>query len=112
MFNTPRCPIITSSYDFILIINDNAYGTIKNVQMDHFGKTIGVELDNPDFMKFAESFGIHGLRVSNLHNLKPALENALSLKKPVILEVLVEKSFKGKIYETIKKAGNYIKSVS
>jgi len=55
----------------IININDNAYGTIKNLQKDQFGKTVGVDLINPDFTKFAEAFGAQGLSVNSLDNLQP-----------------------------------------
>ena len=51
------------------------------------GGTLGVELHNPDFVKFAESFGAYGFRVENLDDFTPTVEKALSLDKPVLVEV-------------------------
>jgi acetolactate synthase I/II/III large subunit len=96
----------------IILINDNAYGTIKEIQKEQFGKNFGVELFNPDFIKYAESFGAHGFRISGLDNIKPTLEKALKLNKPVIVDVMIKKSMKGKLYDSIKKAGKYLKFIS
>ena len=75
-------PIVT------LVMNDNQYTSIERGQLRRFGKRIGVELVNPDFVKFAESFGAVGLRVEDPNDFKPMFEKALALDKPVLLEVV------------------------
>ncbi|MDE0085364.1 MAG: thiamine pyrophosphate-binding protein [Candidatus Poribacteria bacterium] len=75
-------PIVT------LVMNDNQYTSIERGQLRRFGKRIGVELVNPDFVQFAESFGAIGLRVEDMDDFRPTLEKALALDKPVIVEVI------------------------
>ena len=75
-------PIVT------LVINDNQYTSIERGQLRRFGKRIGVELVNPDFVQFAESFGAVGLRVEDIDDFKPMLEKALALDKPVVVEII------------------------
>ena len=75
-------PIVT------LVMNDNQYTSIERGQLRRFGKRIGVELVNPDFVQFAESFGAVGLRVEDMDDFRPTLEKALALDKPVIVEVI------------------------
>lgn len=75
-------PIVT------LVMNDNQYTSIERGQLRRFGKRIGVELGNPDFVQFAESFGVIGLRVDDPEDFKPTLEKALALNKPVLIEVM------------------------
>ena len=75
-------PVVT------LVMNDNQYTSIERGQLRRFGKRIGVELVNPDFVQFAESFGAVGLRVEDPNDFKPMFEKALSLDKPVVLEVI------------------------
>jgi acetolactate synthase-1/2/3 large subunit len=89
----------------VVIINDNGYGTIKNVQKKHFGEVLGVDLFNPNFIKFAEAFNAYGFRVEKPHEFKHTLEKALMLDKPVIIEVLPGRTIKGKIYYTMKTLG-------
>ncbi|MFX0204054.1 MAG: thiamine pyrophosphate-binding protein, partial [Candidatus Hodarchaeota archaeon] len=69
----------------IVVINDNSFGTIKDVQHRHFGRAFGVDLYNPDFLKFAEAFGAHGFRVREFDEFKQTLEKALTLDKPVLI---------------------------
>ena len=75
-------PIVT------LVMNDNQYTSIERGQLRRFGKRIGVELVNPDFVQFAESFGAVGLRVETPDDFKPTFEKALALDKPVVIEVM------------------------
>ena len=75
-------PVVT------LVMNDNQYTSIERGQLRRFGKRIGVELVNPDFVQFAESFGAVGLRVEDPVDFKPTFEKALALDKPVLLEVV------------------------
>jgi acetolactate synthase-1/2/3 large subunit len=57
----------------IVIVNDGAYGTIKRRQLLDYGKTIGVDLKNPDFADVASTFGFSYERVESVEQLKAAL---------------------------------------
>jgi len=61
----------------VLIFNDSKYGLIEWHQMRHFNRTTGIEFTNPDFVKYAESFGAKGYRVERTEDLLPTLETAL-----------------------------------
>jgi acetolactate synthase-1/2/3 large subunit len=74
-------PVVT------IVMNDNQYTSIERGQLRRFGKRIGVELVNPDFVQFAESFGAIGLHVEDMNDFRPTLEKALALDKPVVIEV-------------------------
>ncbi len=74
-----------------LVFNNNAYGNVRRDQIEGFdGRVIASDLVNPDFVKFAESFGVQGLRARTLHELRRALETALAANAPVLIEVPVE----------------------
>jgi acetolactate synthase I/II/III large subunit len=74
-----------------LVFNNNAYGNVRRDQIQGFdGRVIGSDLVNPDFMKFAESFGVAGYRASSPEALKPVLEKALAANAPALIEVPVE----------------------
>ena len=75
-------PVVT------IVMNDNQYTSIERGQLRRFGKRIGVELVNPDFVQFAESFGAIGLRVEEQEDFRPTFEKALALDKPIVLEVI------------------------
>ena len=74
----------------VVVFNDNAFGNVRRDQTDRFeGRVYGSELHNPDFVKLAESFGARGVRVGeeNADELQAALEEALDLDAPTLIEV-------------------------
>lgn len=74
----------------VIVINDGALTAIKSIQdRTYGGRHIGVELQNPDFVKFAESFGARCLRVKNIEQFQPALIEALDADVPTLIEVVV-----------------------
>lgn len=72
----------------VIIFDDSCYGTTRAMQKQWFdGHYIGVDLCNPDFVKFAEAFGIPANKVSSLSEIKGALEKALSLDTTSVIVV-------------------------
>ena len=65
----------------ILIWRDNGYGVIRWKQQVRFGRTSSVDFGNPDFVRYAESFGAAGYRVTAPTELRPILEQALQLRR-------------------------------
>jgi acetolactate synthase-1/2/3 large subunit len=62
----------------VLILNDYAYGMIKWKQQDMDFPNFGLEFNNPDFVKYAESYGVSGHSVASTEALKPQLEACLN----------------------------------
>ncbi|MBV8591934.1 MAG: acetolactate synthase large subunit [Acetobacteraceae bacterium] len=62
----------------VLILQDDAYGMIRWKQaVDEFADW-GLTFGNPDFVKYAESYGAKGWRVGATEDLVPTLEAAFS----------------------------------
>lgn len=61
----------------VVIVNDNGYGMIKWKQEGAEFVNYALEFGNPDFVKFAESFGAHGARVESADEFKQKLKHAL-----------------------------------
>ena len=75
-----------------IVFNNNAYGNVRRDQIEGFdGRVIASELVNPDFVKFAESFGVEGRRATTPDALSKTLEWALAADAPVLIEVPVER---------------------
>ncbi len=71
-----------------IIANDGALSSIKGSQQKYYeGRIIDADLHNPDFVKFAESFGAYGRRVDKLSEFKSIFEEALSVNRPSLIEV-------------------------
>src|SRR5262245_49428893 len=50
----------------------------------------GVELKNPNFAALAQAAGLTGLRVEDPAEVRPALEQALASKGPVLVDVVTD----------------------
>ncbi len=60
----------------VLVIEDDAYGMIRWKQaVDEF-PDFGMTFGNPDFVKYAESYGANGTRVDDIGQFKQVLEDA------------------------------------
>ena len=66
----------------VIIMRDDAYGMIKwkqaNMNFDNFGLDYG----NPDFVKYAESYGAKGWRIETVEGLHERIEHCL--KEPAV----------------------------
>ena len=76
----------------VVVLVDNRYGAIELNQKRRFGRSFGVEFENPDFVQYAASFGLPGFAVTSVDDLLPALRRALNLDQPAIVAVLVDPS--------------------
>ena len=74
----------------ILIWRDNGYGVIRWKQQVRFGRTSSVDFGNPDFVRYAESFGAAGYRVTEPTELRPILEQALKRDVPAVIDCPVD----------------------
>jgi acetolactate synthase-1/2/3 large subunit len=61
----------------IVILNDNDYGLISWKQTTHRGSAVGTKLTNPDFRKYAESFGIKAYTPKTAKEVKRDLKKAI-----------------------------------
>ena len=66
-----------------IVFNDNAYGNVLRDQKTKFdGRTVGAELQNPDFVKLAEAYGITGVQAKGPEELGAALRKAIDRDEP------------------------------
>ena len=73
----------------VVILNDDAYGAIKEDFLRDYDNDYEVNLRNPDFVKFAESFGAVGMRATP-ETLEATLREALDLDRPSLIDVPVK----------------------
>lgn len=69
-----------------LIFHDDHYGLIQWKQISQYGESHCVDFGNPDFVKFAESFGAVGYRVERAQDLEPTLREAFAQQVPAIID--------------------------
>ena len=72
-----------------VVFNDSALGNVKRLQLSQFGRTLGADLTNPDFVKLSLAFGVEATRVSTPEALAGALREAIAGRRPALIEVPV-----------------------
>lgn len=73
-----------------IIFNNNEFNIIKMFQLKIRQEEVFNHFLNPDFVKYADACGAKAYRVEKIEDFAPAFEEALTLKKPVIIDVVVD----------------------
>jgi acetolactate synthase-1/2/3 large subunit len=74
----------------ILVWRDNGYGVIRWKQQLRFGRTSGTEFGNPDLVRYAQSFGAAGYRVTELSELQSILREAFQQNVPTVIDCPID----------------------
>ena len=90
----------------VLILNDNAFGFIKWEQEAKGFENFSLDFGNPDFSRFAESFGAAGYEVRKGDDLSNVLREAFALKRPAVIECPIDYSVNYAIFS--KELANFV----
>ena len=85
----------------ILIWTDSEYGLIKWHQLRKLGRPSHIDFTNPDFVKYAESFGAKGYKVESADQLVPTLQQAIKDDTVVVIDCPVDYSENMKLTEEL-----------
>jgi acetolactate synthase-1/2/3 large subunit len=93
----------------VLVLRDDAYGMIKWKQEAMGFEAYGLDYNNPDFVKYAESYGAIGSRIESSEQLVSVLENCFSAQGVHVIDCPVDYSENNRIlnYE-IKEKSNLV----
>jgi len=72
-----------------VVFNDDAYGNVARDLDEDWGGNFGAALHNPDFMKLADAYGVHGMRAKEPTDVGRLVKEAVGLERPVLIEVPV-----------------------
>jgi acetolactate synthase-1/2/3 large subunit len=86
----------------ILVWRDDGYGVIRWKQQLRFGRTSSVEFGNPDLVRYAESFGAAGYRVTGPSELLSVLAEALKCPGPAVIDCPVDYAENLRLTERLK----------
>ncbi|TDG15958.1 acetolactate synthase large subunit [Seongchinamella unica] len=84
----------------VLILRDDAYGMIKWKQGDMKFADFGLDYGNPDFVKYAESYGARGWRVASDEDFAGTIEQCLQEPAVHVVDVPIDYSMN---QETLNK---------
>ncbi|MFO8060727.1 MAG: thiamine pyrophosphate-binding protein [Bacillota bacterium] len=74
----------------VMVLNNESYGVVERIQKRRFGREIGTDICNPDFVELAEAFGGRGRRLTDAAQLPSVLNEAFSADGPTIVEFRVD----------------------
>ncbi|MDA3851535.1 MAG: thiamine pyrophosphate-binding protein [Spirochaetaceae bacterium] len=91
-----------------IILNDNTLGMVYHGMKALTGRPIASEFSSPvDFCSLAQSLGAHGARVTKAEDIIPQVRRLLDMKKPAVLDVLIDREEEPPFLERIKGLKKY-----
>lgn len=87
----------------ILLWRDEGYGLIEWKQLNDFGRPSNVHFGNPDYVAWAKSYGAEGFRIDKTEDLVPTLQEALTYKRPVLIDCPVDYGENVKLTDRLKQ---------
>jgi acetolactate synthase-1/2/3 large subunit len=87
----------------VVILNDNDYGLISWKQIISRGRSVFTKIGNPDFMRYAESFGIPAHRPTNVSELEDRLGQSFASNRLTLIEVPVEACVNSELVNKLKR---------
>jgi len=87
----------------VIILNDSAYGMIKWKQEGMGFDNFGLDYKNPNFVKYAESYGAIGHRPTSDDNFKEILSKCLTMDGVHVIDLAVDYSLNHSILNVLLK---------
>ncbi|KGK88136.1 acetolactate synthase catalytic subunit [Desulfosporosinus sp. HMP52] len=78
----------------IVLLNNGVLGMVRQMQKMFYAERYSqISLQgSPDFVKVAEAYGIHGIHVNSLEQVRGAFEEAFSHPGPVLVEIAISEN--------------------
>ncbi|MEL7367828.1 MAG: acetolactate synthase large subunit [Myxococcota bacterium] len=90
----------------VVILNDSGYGMIKWKQNAMGFQDYGLDFKNPDFVKYAESYGAHGHRIESIEALVPSLRTCLDTSGVHVVDLPIDYSENVRLTEELRALAN------
>ncbi len=87
----------------VIILNDSSYGMIKWKQEGMGFDNFGLDYKNPDFVKYAESYGAIGHRPTSDENFREVLTKCLNMDGVHVIDLAVDYSLNHSILNVLLK---------
>ena len=91
------CTSVTYNLPIVsIVLNNSVLGMVRQWQTQFYGKRYSqTTLERAtDYVKLADAFGAKGFRATTLDELKAALKEAYALKRPCIIEAVIDRDEK------------------
>ncbi|MFU8813605.1 MAG: acetolactate synthase large subunit, partial [Balneolaceae bacterium] len=87
----------------VIIVNDSSYGMIRWKQEDMGFDDFGLKFNNPDFVKYAESYGAAGHRPESDEDFQKTLSHCLNSKGVHLIDLQIDYSLNHSILNVLIK---------
>ncbi|MCR4343386.1 MAG: acetolactate synthase large subunit, partial [Candidatus Scalindua sp.] len=87
----------------VIILNDGGYGMIKWKQEGLGFDNFGLDYNNPDFVKYAESYGAIGYRPDSVQDFSDILEKTMNTRGVQVIDLAVDYSLNHSILNVLLK---------
>ena len=87
----------------VIILNDNAFGMIKWKQEEMGFEEFGLDYGNPDFVKYAESYGAHGYRPDSDEDFQRIFDHCMQTDGVHVIDLPVDYSLNHPILNVLLK---------
>lgn len=94
----------------VVVFNDNAYGNVARDLDEGWGGAWASGLHNPDFVKFAESFGVTALRAKEPTDVGRLVRDAIQMDRPVLIDVPVGRMPRPQFFMALRQPAKYRKA--
>ena len=92
---------VQNNIPVVWVIFDNGeFNVIKKFLLNMFNDHAYMSFMNPDYVAYAKSCGAEGFRVEKTEDLEPVLKKAISLNKPVLVDVVID----GDVFANMNKS--------
>ncbi|WIM13550.1 thiamine pyrophosphate-dependent enzyme [Enhydrobacter sp.] len=72
----------------VVVFDNGAFGNVRRIQQERYGnRLIASDLENPDFVKLADAFGVASFKATDAGQLEHALHKAFALDAPALVWV-------------------------
>lgn len=82
----------------VLLLRDDSYGMIRWKQAGMNFPDWGLEFGNPDFVKYAESYGAHGVRIESAGQLEGTIRECFNSKGVHLIDCPIDYTENNKVF--------------
>ncbi|HLE44279.1 MAG TPA: thiamine pyrophosphate-dependent enzyme [Methylomirabilota bacterium] len=90
-----------------VVFNDQAYGNVARDLDEAWGGQFASELDNPDFVRLAEAFGVAAWRAKDPADLEALVRRAVGMDRPALIEMAVDRMPRPPFFSPRKQPARY-----
>jgi acetolactate synthase-1/2/3 large subunit len=90
----------------VLVLRDDRYALVDWHQARHFQRPLDIGFNNPDLVRYAESFGVRGYRISRAEDLVSTLRRAIDAREVAVIDCPIDWTENHRLAEPLTVPGS------